>query len=126
MTLKSLSTKNMENEMATKKRPLVGSVEQWENREVGAEEEFVSVAPAGHQDELDAATGLRAISIRVPCELIEQYKAAGAVLGVGYQPLMRDAMQRVIKSYLEEAKQVISKKMENADKVEALQLKKAA
>lgn len=116
----------MESEMATKSRPPTGTADQWEDRSLGATEEFVAVAPAEHQSELDAAIGLRAISIRVPSELIDQYKAAAHLLGLGYQPLMRDAMQRMIHTYLSEASKELEAKLEAASKVGELELKKAA
>ena len=47
-------------------------------------------------DALNDALGMQAISIRLPKEMIEAYKLIAAHHGVGYQPLMRDVLQRLL------------------------------
>lgn len=112
--------------MATKKRTPAGSVDQWESRELGADEQYVGVATAEEEAALDAAVGLKAISIRVPVDLIDGYKAAGAVLGIGYQPLMRDAMTRAIQHYLKEAAEILSQRLVSAEKSPSFDVMKKA
>ena len=51
---------------------------------------------------LDEAMGMQSISIRLPKEMIGAYKLIGAYHGVGYQPLMRDILQRFIPEGLKE------------------------
>lgn len=51
----------------------------------------------------DTAQELQAISIRLPKRLIEAYKMVAAHHGVGYQPLMRDALQRAVPDLLQTA-----------------------
>jgi hypothetical protein len=91
-------------------------VSAWEDRTLGSDEEFVEVAPAEAEFALDAAVGMQAISIRLPKKLIDQYKLASGVLGVGYQPLMRDGLERMIKTFLSEASAELEKVQAEADR----------
>lgn len=47
---------------------------------------------------------LQAISIRLPKRLIEAYKLVASHHGTGYQPLMRDTLQRAVPELLHTAK----------------------
>ena len=78
------------------------TLDAWENGELGRDEEFVAVADDTHEAALQEALELQAISIRVPKELIRQYKLIAGFHGVGYQPLMRDVMTRFVKGALRE------------------------
>jgi hypothetical protein len=73
----------------------------WDDRALGAEPEFVGVADSSHERVLDDALELKSISIRLPKELIKNYKLIAAFHGVGYQPLMRDVLQRFIQPELQ-------------------------
>ncbi|MGE0072460.1 MAG: hypothetical protein AB7S55_05305 [Thiomonas sp.] len=77
-----------------------GTDQAWENRALGADEAHVVVAPRSAREALDAASGMQAISIRLPKDLIDACKHIAAVHGVGYQPLMRDVLQRFVASEL--------------------------
>jgi hypothetical protein len=101
--------------MARSKRDPFDDVEKWESGELGRSEEHAVRADSSAAAELDAAIGMRAISIRLPIKLIEQYKVAAELLGKGYQPLMRDAIERLSKVYLEEASRVLAQKIEEAE-----------
>lgn len=74
----------------------------WDSRELGAEDAFVAVADESHEAALEEALELQAISIRLPKELIKQYKLIAGFHGVGYQPLMRDVLHRFVKGALKE------------------------
>lgn len=75
-------------------KKIIGSVEAWESRKLGANADFVKkVSPEMHQ-QIDDALGLQMISIRLSKGLIETFKMLGQIHGVGYQPLMRDALDR--------------------------------
>ena len=74
----------------------------WDDRSLGADEAHVSVADTTHQDALEAALGLQAISIRLPKDLIKSYKLIADFHGVGYQPLMRDVLHRFVGPALQE------------------------
>lgn len=79
--------------------------EAWESRVLGASIEHAKPAPENLQAEVDAALGLQPISIRLPKQLIDAYKLIAAHHGVGYQPLMRDILQRYAPEGLREVLQ---------------------
>lgn len=81
----------------------IKSTEQaWEERQLGASAQHAKAAPAEHLNALNDALGMQLISIRLPKEMIEAYKLIAAHHGVGYQPLMRDILQRFIPEGLRE------------------------
>ena len=79
-----------------------GTDEAWDTRELGASAEHVAVATPEHLAALSDALGMQSISIRLPKEMIDAYKLIAAHHGVGYQPLMRDILQRFIPEGLKE------------------------
>lgn len=70
------------------------SVDEWDTRKLGAEEEFAKAAEAAEGIALDDALDLQMISIRLPKNLIKQLKLIAHFNGIGYQPLMRDILSR--------------------------------
>lgn len=74
----------------------------WEDGELGRDAQFVEVAGADHESALSEALDMQAISIRLPKELIKQYKLIAGFHGVGYQPLMRDILHRFVPGALKE------------------------
>lgn len=76
--------------------------EAWEERTLGADEEHAAGADASHEVALDEALGLQSIAIRLPKEMIRQYKLIAHFHGVGYQPLMRDVLARFVPPALKE------------------------
>lgn len=74
----------------------------WDERKLGAEEEHVARADKSHEDALEEALEMQSISIRLPKQLIRQYKIIAAHHGVGYQPLMRDVLARFVPNALRE------------------------
>jgi hypothetical protein len=74
--------------------------EHWDNGTLGRDEAYVAVAPQSSALTIDDALGLQMISIRLPKELIEAFKAIASVNGMGYQPLMRTTLQRFADSEL--------------------------
>ena len=75
-----------------------GTVDAWESGELGRDVKHAKKADQKLQKQIDDALGLQMISIRLPSELIEEYKMIAKVNGVGYQPLMRDALKRFAES----------------------------
>jgi len=67
--------------------------EAWDSRALGADEEFVGVAPDINHA-VDASLGLTPISIRLPQELLQSLKALAQLHGMGYQPLIRQVLIR--------------------------------
>ena len=76
--------------------------EAWDSRTLGADEQFVGVADESHEAALEEALELQAISIRLPKDLIRNYKLIADFHGVGYQPLMRDVLYRFVKPAIKE------------------------
>ena len=73
-----------------------GSAENWESGDLGLNAESAVAASHDEAAAIDRATGLnmQLISIRLQAELISQMKEIAVHHGVGYQPLIRDVLQR--------------------------------
>ena len=78
----------------SKKANIPGTAEAWEDGTLGKSDAHVRVASSDVDRQVDEALGLQAISIRLPKATIEVYKNLAEMHGVGYQPLMRDAICR--------------------------------
>ena len=78
------------------------TTESWEDRTLGADEAHVGAADDTHEIALDDAMGMQSISIRLPKQLVSQYKLIAHFHGVGYQPLMRDVLLRFVPTALRE------------------------
>jgi hypothetical protein len=74
----------------------------WESGQLGSSMEHASAAPWALEEAIDASLGMQAISIRLPKQLIDAYKLIAAHHGLGYQPLMRDILQRFVPEGLKE------------------------
>ena len=70
------------------------TAEAWENRTLGASEEHAQAVTVDHAAEIDAYLDLKSISIRLQTSLIEDLKTIAQANGIGYQPLMRQALTR--------------------------------
>lgn len=104
---------------------IAGTDEAWDSRELGADPAHAKVAGAEHAAALEEALGLQSISIRLPRQLIETYKLIAGHHGIGYQPLMRDILQRFVPEGLKEVVDEQSRKAKQADdRIE--ELRKAA
>lgn len=88
--------------MNTQTTKIESTDDAWDSGALGADEAHVSVAPAELEASIDASLGLQSISIRLPKQLIEAYKLIANHHGVGYQPLMRDILQRFVPEGLKE------------------------
>lgn len=101
--------------------------EAWDGRALGADEAHVVAADEGHEAALDAALGLQSISIRLPKQLIDQYKLIAHFHGVGYQPLMRDVLARFVPGALNEILEAQRDKAQRAaDDTDPPAMRKAA
>lgn len=74
------------------------TIEAWEDGRLGNDEQFVQRVSGEVQNSIDDSMGLQAISIRLPKDLIEQFKLIAKIHGMGYQPLMREALKRFASS----------------------------
>jgi predicted DNA binding CopG/RHH family protein len=86
--------------MSTTKIP--SSVEAWESRQLGADEQFAeAVENPDFEKRLESQLGLKPISIRVPEQLIEDFKLIASLNGtIGYQTLMKQCLKRFADSEL--------------------------
>jgi len=69
--------------------------DQWKARELGASEAYVKPSTLDGKA-VDEALGLKAISIRLQTSMIDELKAIAARDGIGYQPLNKRALARLI------------------------------
>lgn len=77
------------------KKPMIqGTAQAWEDGTLGKSDAHVRKTSSEVENQIDEALGLQAISIRLPKATIEAYKNLAEMHGVGYQPLMRDAIVR--------------------------------
>ncbi len=71
--------------------------EAWDERALGAEEEFVATVDEGTERRVDDAACLQMISIRLQKTMIEDFKLIASInRGIGYQTLMRQVLQRFV------------------------------
>lgn len=75
---------------------IMDTEEAWETGALGRDPEFAVPAPMTPEEEaaLNECLGLKAISIRLEKDLIEDFKMIAKLNGMGYQPLMRQALKR--------------------------------
>ena len=81
-------------------KKIKNTTQAWETRKLGAEAKFAGVADVSHELALEDALELQTISIRLPKQMIRHYKLIAEFHGVGYQPLMRDVLQRFVPAEL--------------------------
>lgn len=104
------------------KAKIVDPDEAWDVREVGADEQFVEVAPDISR-ELDVALDLHPISIRLQKSLVDNLKALAHLHGLGYQPLIRQILTRWVDS---ELKQMVASRANAKSEEEAAAAKQSA
>lgn len=75
------------------KKTIPGSDEAWDAGELGRDDQFVKVVD-GDEEQIDRSLDLQLISIRLQKSLIEDFKLIAQLNGMGYQPLMRQILQR--------------------------------
>lgn len=75
----------------------MSNVELWENGELGQSADHAVVAQ-GSKQEVDEALGLQLISIRLQKQLVSDLKKIAEFHGVGYQPMIRDLLNRFARS----------------------------
>ncbi len=68
--------------------------ESLDEERLGRDELFVKVASRRVAKEIDNALDLQMISIRLSKDLIQTFKLLGLKNGMGYQPLMREVLER--------------------------------
>lgn len=103
-----------------------GSAENWEDGKLGTSLEHAVAATAEETDAINKAAGInmQLISMRLPHDLLSMLKEIANYHGVGYQPMVRDLLQRwavgEIRSILETRLKEAKRKKTEIDKVEGL------
>ncbi len=70
--------------------------EPWDTGELGRDEQYAKRATPEKESAVDEALGLHLISIRLQNRMIDDLKFIAKAHGVGYQPLIRDILDRFI------------------------------
>ena len=91
---------------------------------VGRDELFVKVASRSEAKKIDDALDLQMISIRLSKDLIQTFKLLGLKNGMGYQPLMREALKRFADNELKIIAKNILKKQSQTTAEHKLSTKK--
>jgi hypothetical protein len=79
--------------MSAEKR-IPSTNEAWESGELGRGENYVEIADDDIEAKVDESLDLQLISIRLQKSLIEDFKLIAQLNRIGYQPLMRQILQR--------------------------------
>lgn len=79
----------------------MSNVDLWESGALGESPEHARVA-TGSRQEVDDALGLQLISIRLQKQLIGDLKAIAEHHGIGYQPMIRDLLNRFVDSEMQQ------------------------
>ncbi len=90
------------------------NVELWDSRELGASEEHVSTTNLNF--EIDESLGLQAISIRLQKDLLKNLKSIASYYDVGYQPMIRDLLNRFAESEIKKILRDQLRQLEQQDK----------
>ena len=72
----------------------LGADEDWESGKLGGDKEYARPANQETEHGVDDALGLQIVSIRMDQDLVDSFRLLATFHGVGYQPLMRDALKR--------------------------------
>ena len=82
----------------TNKTQIEDTEEAWNRGALGRDEAFAELDLELHPLAIDDAADLKMISIRLEKSLIEDFKMIASLSGLGYQPLMRQALKRFAES----------------------------
>jgi uncharacterized protein (DUF4415 family) len=75
----------------------VDDSDRWESRELGADENSVSVSDRGTEARVDEGLGLQMVSMRLPKDAVEQFKILAKEQGLGYQPFIRQILMNYLR-----------------------------
>lgn len=96
--------------MTKRQEKIVGTVEEWDEGLLGRDESYAQLSELSIQD-IEKASGLKSISIRMKESLINDLKLIAEIEGIGYQPLMKQVLQRFVDCQLKDyARMVMTEK----------------
>jgi len=76
-----------------KSNKITGTEQAWETGKLGRDMDHAEPADPELQKQINESLGMQSISIRLQTELIDEFKLIAKLRGIGYQPLMREALQ---------------------------------
>ncbi|WP_421210712.1 hypothetical protein [Aeromonas enteropelogenes] len=82
--------------MSTHQEKILGTEEAWDSGVLGTDEQYVAVSNHSTDEQINDALSLQPISIRLQKGLIENLKTIAELNGIGYQPLVRQALTRFV------------------------------
>lgn len=82
--------------MANAKKP--GTDTAWESGELGENLASTRIVDNETERAVQESLGMQLISIRLPKSVIEDFKVIAQIEGIGYQPMMREALVRFAES----------------------------
>lgn len=97
---------------------ILNDADKWDDRELGASMEHAEVVPDNFSAEVDEQLSLQAISIRLPKSLIKDLKEISSRYGIGYQPMVRDLLNRFA---LAEQKKYLNDRLTRINELESVQ-----
>jgi len=123
----------MNTEQTTREK-FYADADKWENRELGAEEEYVKRSSMPHalkkllngKTEENPNGKMQLISIRLPEALIDDLKRIGSIEGLGYQTLARTILHRFVEAEnRKELNKVLAENIRLQKEIKAMQEEKA-
>ena len=96
---------------------LARDAQKWDDRELGASEDHVEVASMAEMAAFNDALSLQAISIRLQKNLVSDLKSIAESYGIGYQPMVRDLLQRFV---IAEKKQALRRQLDRLNEQEQI------
>ncbi|MEZ5544256.1 MAG: hypothetical protein R3F10_03535 [Lysobacteraceae bacterium] len=72
--------------------------EQWESGALGQDAAHARRVSVELEDEVERVLAMKLVTIRLPVPMIEALKAIAHYHGIGYQPMVRDLLNRFITS----------------------------
>lgn len=102
-----------------------GTDEAWDTGELGADENYVEVAP-NDENVINAHLELQPISIRLEKSLIDDFKLIATLSagGMGYQPLMRQCLKRFAEGEIKRLLRAYAAEKVQAEAAEEKRVKK--
>nr|WP_324258296.1 hypothetical protein [Cellvibrio fontiphilus] len=70
--------------------------EEWDNGTYGTSAEHAQISTAIDEESLNESLALQSINIRMPKDLLDDLKRIATINGIGYQPLMKQVLQRFV------------------------------
>lgn len=91
----NISQRILEIAMNKPDKPIIMD-DQWDSGELGRDDKYVRRASAETEAALDETLAMQLISVRLQKKMIDDLKFIAKAHGIGYQPLMRDILDRFI------------------------------